>query len=180
MRELQNLRLMAQYNQWMNDTLYEAARSLPEQTLLSDQGAFFNSIIGTLNHLLVGDIIWLKRFACHPAQYRSLHPLEQTNPPDTLDSLLYEDVEMLQIERQALDIIISEWCDEIKEEDLDYALSYNNMAGIRSCKRFGTLAQHLFNHHTHHRGQLTTLLSQQGVDVGITDLLTLIPDAPQP
>jgi len=177
MSELQNFRLMARYNQWMNDTLTEAALSLPESALMQDQGAFFGSIMGTLNHLLVGDIIWLKRFSTHPTGFHSLHPLETMQKPAALDARLYDDLETFSVERQGLDIIISEWCDEMSEADLDHNLSYSNMAGVQSRKRFGFLVQHLFNHQTHHRGQLTTLLSQQDVDVGITDLLTLIPDA---
>ena len=97
--------------------------------------------------------------------------------PAALDTRLYDDLETFSVERQGLDIIISEWCDEMSEADLDHNLSYSNMAGVQSCKRFGFLVQHLFNHQTHHRGQLTPLLSQQDVHVGITDLLTLIPDA---
>lgn len=177
MSELQNFRLMAQYNQWMNDTLIEAAYTLNEENLRADQGAFFGSIIGTLNHLLIGDIIWLKRFATHPNGFRSLHPLEVIPTPKALNDILYDDLESLQFERQALDIVIREWCDEMQTDDLDMVLHYSNMEGVPSQKRFGALVQHLFNHQTHHRGQLTTLLSQQGVDIGITDLLTLIPDA---
>jgi len=177
MSELNNLRLMARYNRWMNDTLVEAAGSLPESELLADQGAFFGSIMGTLNHLMVGDIIWLKRFATHPANFHSLHPLEMMTKPAALNTALYDDLEAFAVERQGLDIIICEWCEEMEELHLDHNLHYSNMAGVQSCKRFGFLVQHLFNHQTHHRGQLTTLLSQKGVDVGITDLLTLIPEA---
>lgn len=177
MSELQNFRLMARYNQWMNDTLSEAAGTLPETVLLQDQGAFFGSIMGTLNHLLIGDIIWLQRFSTHPTGFHSLHPLETIKKPASLNTMLYDDIEAFAVERQGLDIIIQEWCDELTDADLEHNLQYANMAGVKSCKRFGFLVQHLFNHQTHHRGQITTLLSQQDVDIGITDLLTLIPEA---
>ncbi|MEC8081230.1 MAG: DinB family protein, partial [Pseudomonadota bacterium] len=58
--------LLATYNQWMNNKVYEAALRLENTELTKDRGAFFGSILGTLNHIYVGDIIWLKRFSSHP------------------------------------------------------------------------------------------------------------------
>ena len=53
-------------------------------------------------------------------------------------------------------------------------LSYKNMSGVDSSRNFGELILHFFNHQTHHRGQVSTLLSQHGIDIGVTDLLSLI------
>lgn len=61
--------LMAAYNEWMNAKVYDAARNLPGEELVANKNAFFGSILGTLNHLVIGDTIWLKRFAIHPANY---------------------------------------------------------------------------------------------------------------
>ncbi|MBY4678212.1 DinB family protein [Marinobacterium arenosum] len=176
MSELHNLRLMARYNQWMNETLYDAAETLPAVTLKADQGAYFGSIMGTLNHLMVGDIIWLQRFTNHPANFQSLQPVQHMRQPVTLKQVLFEDIEELRAERELLDEVLIEWTNELRDEDLDVPLHYANMKGIESVRRFGSLALHLFNHQTHHRGQLTTLLSQQEIEIGITDLLTLIPE----
>ena len=173
---LNHLRLMAKYNQWMNQSLYEAAAKLPEEKLKEDKQAFFGSVIGTLNHILVADIIWLKRFALHPAKHLSLEPIRLVEPPNALDQILYVSFEELYQQRIKLDEIIINWCNELGEEDICYLLPYKRMNGESNIKVLGSLVLHFFNHQTHHRGQVTTLLSQEGIDVGVTDLLMLIPN----
>ena len=168
--------LMAQYNQWMNARLYEAAGRLRAEELVADRKAFFGSILGTLNHLVVGDTIWLKRFATHPANYAALDPLRALPTPTSLDQLLFSDIQSLLTRRQSLDRVITEWAQAITERDLDHVLRYANTKGVVGARNFYSLVMHFFNHQTHHRGQATTLLSQAGVDVGVTDLLAVIPD----
>ena len=73
--------LMAIYNDWMNAKVYEAARSLTDEQLSVDRQAFFGSILGTLNHLVAGDTVWLQRFAKHPANYLALKPIQQLPVP---------------------------------------------------------------------------------------------------
>jgi len=75
-------------------------------------------------------------------------------------------------------LLIERWAAELTDAHLAAALSYTNMAGVAARKNFGALVQHFFNHQTHHRGQLTTLLFQAGLDPGVTDLLALIADEP--
>ncbi len=173
---LNQIRLMAQYNQWMNQSLYLASAKLPIEKLKEDKKAFFGSVIGTLNHIIVGDIIWLKRFSTHPANHIELEPLRRTEQPKSLDQMLYPDFDELSQERVKLDNIIINWCNELTASDLSYHLKYNNMKGTPAIKEFGSLIFHFFNHQTHHRGQVTTLLFQEEIDVGVTDLLTLIPN----
>lgn len=175
MNRLDQIRLMAAYNQWMNDRVYEAAARLPDEELRADRKAFFGSIIGTLNHLLVADTIWLQRFARHPALHAELDPVRQWPAPQGLSQLLFDGFAELREHRVLLDRIIIEWVDALSEADLDSALSYRNTQGTPYARDFHGLLTHFFNHQTHHRGQATTLLSQAGVDVGSTDLLNLIP-----
>jgi uncharacterized damage-inducible protein DinB len=167
--------LMATYNEWMNTKLYEAAGSLPDEELAADRKAFFGSILGTLNHLVAADTVWLKRFARHPANHPALEPLRQIAAPERLDQLLFPNIRELSAHRKWLDQIILEWAHSITEQDLDHALHYANMKGEPADRRFFALLMHFFNHQTHHRGQATTLLSQAGVDVGATDLVMLVP-----
>lgn len=168
--------LMAKYNEWMNAKLYEAAMSLPGEELAANRKAFFGSILGTLNHLAVGDTLWLKRFATHPANYSALEPIRNLPIPASLDQLLYTDIPGLSTYRRSLDQVITEWARSITDHDLDHVLHYANTKGVVADKNFFSLVMHFFNHQTHHRGQATTLLSQAGIDVGVTDLLALIPD----
>ena len=168
--------LMASYNQWMNEKLYAAAAKLTPQELSADRKAFFGSLIGTLNHIAVADTLWLKRFAMHPANHAALDQIRRLKKPASLDELLFADLEQLFNYRKMLDTMIKEWAVALTEEDLLHILHYSNMKGIAAQKKFFSLAMNFFNHQTHHRGQATTLLFQAGVDVGVTDLLALIPD----
>lgn len=174
---LSHLRLMAQYNAWMNAKVYDSAAKLSAQALNADRDAFFGSIIGTLNHLIVADTIWLKRFANHPAHPVALEPLRNTAMPAALNQILFPGLPALRAHREGLDATISDWVAGLIDADLEHVLHYANTKGVPAQKRFGTLLIHFFNHQTHHRGQLSTLLFQAGEDPGITDLLALIPDA---
>lgn len=172
----QHIRLLADYNRWMNDRLYEACAQLDAAELATDRGAFFGSILGTLNHLLVGDIVWLQRLARHPRGFAALDGIAAMPCPPSLDAILDTSLAGLRQQRRDMDRAIIDWSRDIVEADLDHALSFHSMNGTARRKHYGTLVLHLFNHQTHHRGQVTTLLSQRGIDVGVTDLLALIPE----
>lgn len=180
MSVLEHFKLLASYNQWMNEKVYEAASQLGEDELLADRGAFFGSIVGTLNHLVVGDTIWLKRFATHPVCREVLNPIADLPTPTALNQLLFTDLVRLREHRQWLDTLICDWVAGLSEDDLDYVLSYRNIKGVPFKKPLSQLMLHFFNHQTHHRGQVSTLLSQAGVDIGVTDLLALIPNEDEP
>ncbi|MEQ3725444.1 DinB family protein [Alcanivorax sp.] len=175
MSELSAVRLLADYNQWMNARLYGAAVTMPDAMRQEDRGAFFGSIEGTLNHLVVADTLWLKRFALHPACIDSLAPMAILPTPSALDVPARDTFPELHMHRLWLDQKIMDWCGALREADLDYLLSYRNSKGVAARRRFGSLLTHFFNHQTHHRGQVTTLMSQAGVDVGVTDLLMCLP-----
>ncbi|WP_416397994.1 DinB family protein [Allohahella sp. A8] len=171
----QHFELMATYNQWMNERLFGAASQLNTIELVKARGAFFGSILGTLNHIAVGDTIWLKRFATHPGSAETLRQVSELRTPASLDEMLFENFSELQAHRRWLDEQIIRWVRALDDQSMDFVLSYRNMKGVASGRRLAFLIMHFFNHQTHHRGQTTTLLSQAGQDVGVTDLLTLIP-----
>ncbi|MGG2396134.1 DinB family protein [Pseudomonas sp. SH1-B] len=180
MQRSEHIRQMARYNAWMNERLYAAAASLPDEALTAERGAFFGSILGTLNHLVVADRIWLGRYTAHPANYRALQAVATFQSPAVLDQPMAANLQQLTVLRMQLDNCIEALASEISEEHLEQTLVYRNTKGIEARKNFFALLIHLFNHQTHHRGQATTLLSQAGVDVGVTDLLAIIADAPSP
>ena len=169
---------MAAYNESMNLRLYEACGKLSPQALLADRKAYFGSLMGTLNHIVVGDTIWLKRFAAHPANHVALEPVRQLQAPLSLDQVLFADFASLSHHRKFLDRVIKQWAGSLTQQDLEYVLRYANTKGVVSNKRFSSLVMHFFNHQTHHRGQAGTLLFQAGQNVGVTDLLALIPNEP--
>ncbi len=167
--------LMASYNQWMNAKVYDAASKLSAAELTQGRGAFFGSIFGTLDHIVVADTIWLKRFATHPSSTaRTLAVMIDLPTPERLDQVMFDDLEGLKAHRRWLDIVIINWVAALTEDDLSTTLSYHNTQGMASKRRYSSLIAHFFNHQTHHRGQVSTLFSQAGVDIGDTDLLALI------
>lgn len=168
--------LLSIYNQWMNSKIYESASLLSATDLAKDRAAFFGSILGTLNHILVADTIWLKRFATHPSCMSSLQEVANLPNPTSLRQILFDDIGSLSEHRAWLDRQIISWIAELSEGDLDFVLNYRNTKGVSASKRYSSLVLHFFNHQTHHRGQVSALLSQAGVDVGVTDLLALIPE----
>jgi len=155
----------------MNLNLYAAAGQLTPQQLMQERGAFFGSICGTLNHILVGDIIWLTRFSKHSTAFNALKGVTALPVPGTLDEILYQQMTELKQQRERLDRMVCQFTAELTEELLNTSLQYKNTKGLRFSKNFGQLIQHFFNHQSHHRGQLSTLLYQAGIDVGVTDLL---------
>ncbi len=171
----QNFELMAGYNQWMNSNIYKLCETLSAEALLEDRRAYFGSMQATLNHLLVGDTFWFKRFAGHPAGFKSLAYVVALPMPASLDECTYTDFAELKAARELMDSAIVAFSKEASEEAYEAVLSYENSRGQKFNKHFGYLVQHIFNHQTHHRGQLTTLLSQLGLDNGMTDMLALIP-----
>lgn len=170
-----HIALLAEYNAWMNARLYAAAEALPPAELMADKGAFFGSLYGTLSHIVLGDTIWLKRFASHPASHRALDPVRGLPMPAGFDERS-GDFAALRERRAMLDAVILAWAAELSQADLDQVLTYNNLNGLPFSRRMDGLVLHFFNHQTHHRGQATTLLSQAGIDVGPTDLVLLVPE----
>ena len=155
-------RAMARYNRWMNERLYACCARLTDAERKADMRAFFRSIHGTLNHLLLGDRIWLARFAGR--EYRTASLAEE----------LYADFDELRRERVQTDAAIEAWAAALDEGALAAELSYRSFVdpAPRRCALW-LAATHFFNHQTHHRGQLTTLLFQRGIDPGVTDLVWL-------
>ncbi|WP_447940934.1 DinB family protein [Pseudoxanthomonas mexicana] len=171
------LAMLASYNQWMNRRVYDASATLTHDALVADRGAFFGSILGTLNHLVVTDTIWLKRFAAASDAPAVLAVLDDTPMPTTLDAMPYATLPSLRERRAWLDALILQWTAILTPSQLTASLTYTSTRGARFTRDVLGVVTHLFNHQTHHRGQVTTLLSQAGVDVGVTDLLAMPPDA---
>jgi len=172
-----HITLLARYNEWMNNKLYEAAAALPAEEVAAERGAFFGSLLATLNHIAVADMIWLRRIGCHARFAAALAPVAALPAPAALDQPLFDSLAALRERRTWLDRLILDWTGGLAETDLDAVISYRRMNGEANNRQLGLLLLHFFNHQTHHRGQATTLLSQAGVDVGATDLLLLIPEA---
>ena len=151
--------LMAEYNAWMNSKVYAACSSLPQEALHEDEGAFFKSIYLTLNHIAYADLAFLSRFTGVPPEV----------PP--LGEDLFGGFTKLRAEREKLDRRVLAWASTLTPDWLTLPLTYvSKVDGRERTVPRWALVTHLFNHQTHHRGQVTTLLSQRKIDVGFTDI----------
>jgi uncharacterized damage-inducible protein DinB len=172
---LANYRFLARYNRWMNQRLYTACETLTDAQRKADCGAFFKSIHHTLTHLVLADKMWLARFAQQGLVFAALPP-ELLVVPDGSDytSDLHPDWQDLKHTRDALDAAIEQWLVTMSPEFLTSNMHYANTKGVARAHPAWQALTHFFNHQTHHRGQVTTLLTQAGVDVGVTDLIALV------
>ena len=152
----------ALYNQWANGRLLEAAAGLTAEQLAENRGAFFGSVIGTLNHILVADRAWLWRLT------------GSGETPIALDEILYADFRVFRRALEVEDARLIETVAGLSEEILPRPLRYRNMLGDEFEQPRTVLLTHLFNHQTHHRGQVHTLLTQFGVSVPALDLVYFI------
>ncbi|MES2939590.1 MAG: DinB family protein [Pseudomonadota bacterium] len=153
------IQLMAQYNQWMNSRMFALCASLPDAELHKDRGAFFGSIYATLNHIAYSDLAFLSRFTGDPSVV----------PDPGVD--LFGGFGFLKAQREALDQRLLAWSASLSPAWLAEPLTYTSKIDnrTRTIEKW-VLVTHLLNHQTHHRGQVTTLLSQMGLDMGTTDI----------
>ena len=150
---------LAHYNRWANRRLYEAAASLNDEAYRREMDAFFGSLHGTLNHVLVGDRVWLWRMT------------GEGTAPDRLDAILYDDFDALRTARAEEDERILAVIENYSDDDLAGALGYRNMAGEARRTALPIVLGHFFNHQTHHRGQAHCLLGQLGQKPPPLDLI---------
>lgn len=152
--------MFAGYNRWANERIYEVAATLSDTDYRADRGAFFKSVHGTLNHLLVGDRIWMKRFT------------GTGDAPKALDVILFEDFAELRAARRAEDERIVRWVGGLTEADIAGAMRYRTVSNPQTLEQPRAPAlDHFFNHQTHHRGQVHALLTAITGDAPSLDLI---------
>lgn len=167
-------RAMAGYNRLMNARLYDAAARLSDEDRRRDLGAFFGSLHGTFNHLLLADRVWLGRFTGDRALGESLGEDGRPIRITSLAQELYADFARLRAERERTDGAILGWTGGLAAEDLARPLAYKTSNGTPCEHPLWQALSHFFNHQTHHRGQATALLTRLGVDPGVTDLIAFL------
>lgn len=153
---------LARYNAWANRRLYDAVGALGEVEYLKPRPSFFGSIHATLNHILVGDRLWIARIE------------ERPPPPLALDQILYGDLTALRVARWAEDEHIINVVAGLERRRLDQDLVYANVKGERQRTPLRLVLGHFFNHQTHHRGQVHGLLSQTSVVPPPLDLIYFV------
>ena len=175
MELVDNYRYLARYNRWFNQRLYDACERLEDGERKRDRGAFFGSIHATLNHVMWGDRIWLARFAAQDgAQAGALGGGLLDLPPGAAHgTLLHAQWADLRAQRASLDAAIEAWVAAMPADFPLRTMRYGNTRGVQREHPMWMALTHFFNHQTHHRGQVTTLLAQAGIDPGPTDLIAM-------
>lgn len=154
-------RTMARYNAWQNRSLYTAAEGIGDAARRAGRGAFFDSIHGTLTHLLWADLMWMHRFTGSPAPER----------PFAESASFVPDWEVLKQRRRDMDAAIADWAERLDEDWLGGRLEwYSGSTGRQMSQPVAPLVVHLFNHQTHHRGQVHAMLTAAGARPEATDL----------
>jgi len=141
-------RMFAHYNAWANTRVYEAAARLSDQQYRADRGAFFKSVHGTLNHLLVTDRIWMQRFT------------GEGDAPNRLDAILFEAFDELRAAREAEDRRIVRFAEGLDDRRIEGTIKYRRVSSPEQFEQaLAPALAHWFNHQTHHRGQVHALLT---------------------
>jgi uncharacterized damage-inducible protein DinB len=143
--------MMASYNAWANARLFRMAGALTDELYRKDVGAYFKSLHGTLNHLLVADRIWMRRLT------------GSGDHPDKLNTIIIDDLSSLHAARVEEDSRIKQFVQGLAESAFEEALDYQMMNGTPRRQPRREILAHLFNHQTHHRGQAHVILTTLGV-----------------
>jgi uncharacterized damage-inducible protein DinB len=155
------VQMMARYNGWQNRSLCAAANGLSSAEREQERGAFFGSIHGTLSHILWGDQAWMHRFAGMPKPTGSISNSRYSMP----------DWQALVEARHAFDALISTWAQTVRPDWLAGELTWFSASlGQDVTKPVGLLVTHMFNHQTHHRGQIHAMLTAAGAKPEATDI----------
>lgn len=163
---MNNIRLMARFNGWVNKKLYGCVAGLSDADYRKDRQAYFGSIHNTLNHLLVVDRAWTGRIKGID------HGLT------SLKQILHDDFDSLRAAREAEDAALIELTDGLSDEELLRPVTYSFMGGGGShTNRCDHILITLFNHQTHHRGQIHAMLTQQNVNPPALDVINYLAEA---
>ena len=153
--------MMTRYNVWQNSSLVTAASKLSDDQRWQDRGAFFGSIAATLNHLLWDDALWLERFAGNERPEDTLHP--SLSEPSNWE--IFKDL------RKQRDNELSNWASTLQRHDIGGLVCWYPAGGLERIEKSRALCiVHLFNHQTHHRGQIHAMLTAAGTSPEPTDL----------
>jgi len=174
-----NFTMLSHYNQRMNEQLLSCCIELPQTSLEQTTQSFFPTIIHYWNHLIFGDVILLSRLAANGIAQLSSNDMAAFPIPKTPQDIYFHNLADLVPVRRQLDQLIIRYCQQLTEADCEKFISYTSTEGESICKAAADVTQHIFNHQAHHRGQLTCVLSQFGVDYGCMDLPMIVPEGSQ-
>lgn len=170
--DIKTCTLLSEYNRKTNETMNSLIREMDESQWLMKFDGYYPTVKSLCNHLYIGDLSWLKRFATLRPFAFAGSPLI-TKPIDIRAEAFQAVSEYLQM-RAALDDLIDAFIRELTEADLDATLSYVNFRGEAQVRNYGGLVLHFFNHQTHHRGMISVYLDSMKIVNDFSNLSLLV------
>jgi len=171
-----NFQMLATYNQRINQQLLMCCQGLSEEELTQETHSFFPNIISYFNHILFGDLLMLRRLAANNIALLSLTNFDHIPEPKSPTDIYHQNIADITKLRVQVDAIITEFCCNLTDAECATFITYQTTEEENINKKVADITQHLFNHQTHHRGQLTCVLSQLGVDYACMDLPVIVPE----
>ena len=162
MTTITNFQLLANFNTWTNTKIFSSCKKLDDTEYKKDRKAFFSSIHGTLNHLLVVDGAYISRIEGKNHDLKSL------------DQILYENLFQLEEARIKEDKRLVDLVNNLSKESINKEITYKGFETGNQTYTINLVLITLFNHQTHHRGQIHNMLSQAGIkppQIDIPDFL---------
>ncbi len=158
-----SFRILAQYNIWATQRLCESLKSVSDDDFNKDVGLYFKSIVGTLNHLLLGEhYLWYSRFKQGISPAIALNTMIQTKKTALLDELQEKSKNWI------------EFLEQLDEKTLNADLTYKRVSGQQLTLPYAATLMHVFNHGTHHRGQITAAMTGLGYACPELDLVYML------
>jgi len=168
------LEILSLYNRGVNEKIAGILGAIPEAQLKKDMGAYYKSIGDTFYHMTMADVNWLGRLKnVFPHSSLSKSSLLQTQV-DVLKAKIEKEYMKIFSIRKEVDALYEAFVRELKEEDLEKIVNYKNKRGEDLSKKAGHILMHLFNHQTHHRGEISAMLDIQKVSNDYAGLLNYL------
>jgi uncharacterized damage-inducible protein DinB len=163
-----SFRILAQYNIWATQRLCESLKAVSDDDFNKDVGLYFKSIVGTLNHLLLGEhYLWYSRFKQGISPAIALNTMIQTKKTALLDELQEKSKNWI------------EFLEQLDEKTLNADLTYKRVSGQQLTLPYAATLMHVFNHGTHHRGQITAAMTGLGYACPELDLVYMLAEQSQ-
>lgn len=169
MREL--FQLLAEYNKQTNQEVLGILEGLPQEQLSKDLGSYYNSILGIMNHILVTDTTWIRRFANNLPELNVVTRQLPIFELKTWKDIVWNSLSIFKPVRTSVDEVIGQVFRLVSEDKYNLKMKYQDYKGQEQHKTVWYAFLHFFNHQTHHRGQVAVLLDQLSVENDFSNLI---------
>jgi uncharacterized damage-inducible protein DinB len=169
MREL--FQLLAEYNKQTNLEVLGILEGIPQERLSKDLGSYYSSILGIMNHILVTDATWIRRFGNNLPELNGVMPHLPVFELKTWKDIIWNSLSLFEPVRTSVDEVIGQVFRLVPEDKYNLKIRYKDYKGQEQHKTVWYAFLHFFNHQTHHRGQVAVLLDQLSVENDFSNLI---------